>query len=70
VEIQQAEISGKTELAIAKLEADDALFEAQTAGMTPEQKAEYISLAKENLEVGCIKHSIAKVIRGSLIPCC
>jgi hypothetical protein len=47
VEIQQAEILGETELAIAKLEADDALFEAQTAGMTPEQKAEYIKFLRD-----------------------
>jgi hypothetical protein len=46
VEIQQAEILGETELAIAKLEADDALFDAQTAGMTPEQKAEYIKFLR------------------------
>ncbi|RUR78637.1 hypothetical protein DSM107007_42500 [Nostoc sp. PCC 7120 = FACHB-418] len=47
VEIQQAEILGETELAIAKLEADDALFDAQTAGMTPEQKAEYIKFLRD-----------------------
>ncbi|BAY42223.1 hypothetical protein NIES2111_66190 (plasmid) [Nostoc sp. NIES-2111] len=47
VEIQQAEILGETELAITKLEADDALFEAQTAGMTPEQKAEYIKFLRD-----------------------
>jgi hypothetical protein len=47
VEIQQAEILGETELAIAKLEADDALFDAQTAGMTPDQKAEYIKFLRD-----------------------
>lgn len=44
--IQQAEILAETELEIAKLEAQDSLFAAQTAGMTPEQVQEYVDFIR------------------------
>jgi hypothetical protein len=42
VDIQKAEIYAHTEIEVTQLEAQDSLMQAQTAGMTEEQKAEYI----------------------------
>ncbi|MBD2682273.1 MULTISPECIES: hypothetical protein [Nostoc] len=42
VDIQKAEIYANTEIEVTQMEASDAIFEAQTAGMSEEQKAEYI----------------------------
>ncbi|BBD63641.1 hypothetical protein NIES2109_65160 (plasmid) [Nostoc sp. HK-01] len=42
VDIQKAEIYAHTEIEVTQIEASDAIFEAQTAGMSEEQKAEYI----------------------------
>jgi hypothetical protein len=42
VDIQKAEIYAHTEIEVTQMEASDAIFEAQTAGMSEEQKAEYI----------------------------
>ncbi|MBD6619735.1 ATP-binding protein [Komarekiella sp. 'clone 1'] len=42
VDIQKAEIYAHTEIEVTQLEATDAIFSAQTAGMTEQQKAEYI----------------------------
>lgn len=47
VDIQKAEIYAHTEIEVTQMEATDAIFEAQTAGMTEEQKAEYILLLRE-----------------------
>jgi hypothetical protein len=47
VDIQKAEIYAHTEIEVAQLDATDALFSAQTAGMTEEQKAEYIKQLRE-----------------------
>ncbi|MBD3886545.1 hypothetical protein IFO70_33265 [Phormidium tenue FACHB-886] len=41
-----AELLGATELEIAQLEAEEAKFEAQTAGFTEEQKAEYVEFLR------------------------
>jgi hypothetical protein len=45
--IQKAEILGEAELDITKLEADDARFEAKTAGMSDEQKQEYVNFLRQ-----------------------
>lgn len=42
VDIQKAEIYANTEIEVTQMEASDAIFEAQTAGMSEQQKAEYI----------------------------
>jgi hypothetical protein len=42
VDIQKAEIYAHTEIEVTQMEASDAIFEAQTAGMSEQQKAEYI----------------------------
>ncbi|RCJ39090.1 hypothetical protein A6770_39060 [Nostoc minutum NIES-26] len=42
VDIQKAEIYAHTEIEVTQMEASDAIFEAQTAGMNEQQKAEYI----------------------------
>jgi hypothetical protein len=42
VDIQKAEIYAHTEIEVTQMEATDAIFEAQTAGMTEQQKADYI----------------------------
>jgi hypothetical protein len=47
VDIQKAEIYAHTEIEVTQMEASDAIFEAQTAGMTEEQKAEYIKQLRE-----------------------
>ncbi|MHC5717232.1 MAG: hypothetical protein ACYTX0_35240 [Nostoc sp.] len=47
VDITKAEIYSDVEIQVAQLDATDALFEAQTAGMTEEQKAEYIKQLRE-----------------------
>ncbi|MFW9263125.1 hypothetical protein [Nostoc sp. CALU 546] len=47
VDIQKAEIYAHTEIEVTQLEASDAIFEAQTAGMTEEQKADYIKQLRE-----------------------
>ncbi|MHC5676489.1 P-loop NTPase family protein [Nostoc sp.] len=47
IDIQKAEIYAHTEIEVTQMEAQDSLFEAQTAGMTEEQKAEYILLLRE-----------------------
>jgi hypothetical protein len=47
VDIQKAEIYAHTEIEVTQMEATDAIFEAQTAGMTEEQKAEYIKQLRE-----------------------
>lgn len=44
VVLQQAEILAQAEVEIAKLNAQDAIFDAETAGMTDEQKREYIAI--------------------------
>lgn len=46
IDIQKAEIYAHTEIEVTQMEAQDSLFEAQTAGMTEEQKAEYILLLR------------------------
>jgi hypothetical protein len=47
VDIQKAEIYAHTEIEVTQMEATDAIFEAQTAGMTEEQKAQYIKQLRE-----------------------
>ncbi|WP_230967899.1 hypothetical protein [Nostoc sp. WHI] len=47
VDIQKAEIYAHTEIEVTQMEATDAIFEAQTAGMTEQQKAEYILQLRE-----------------------
>ncbi|WDD35957.1 hypothetical protein PQG02_30905 (plasmid) [Nostoc sp. UHCC 0926] len=47
VDIQKAEIYAHTEIEVTQMEASDAIFEAQTAGMTEQQKAEYIKQLRE-----------------------
>jgi hypothetical protein len=47
VDIQKAEIYAHTEIEVTQMEASDAIFEAQTAGMSEEQKAEYIKHLRE-----------------------
>ncbi len=47
VDIQKAEIYAHTEIEVTQMEATDAIFEAQTAGMTEQQKAEYIKQLRE-----------------------
>ncbi|MBN3957458.1 hypothetical protein [Nostoc sp. NMS8] len=47
VDIQKAEIYAHTEIEVTQMEASEAIFEAQTAGMTEQQKAEYILLLRE-----------------------
>lgn len=42
VDITKAEIYAHTEIEVTQMEASEAIFEAQTAGMTEQQKAEYI----------------------------
>ncbi len=42
VDIQKAEIYAHTEIEVTQMEATDAIFSAQTAGMTEQQKAQYI----------------------------
>lgn len=44
--MQQAEILGQAEVEIAKLTAKDAIFDAETAGMTDEQKREYLEIIR------------------------
>ncbi|MBW4570949.1 MAG: type IV secretory system conjugative DNA transfer family protein [Tolypothrix carrinoi HA7290-LM1] len=46
VDIQKAEILGETEIKITQMEAKDAVFEAETAGMTEQQKQEYVNFLK------------------------
>lgn len=41
IRMEQAQALGEAEIGIAKLEASEALFEAETAGLTPEQRKEY-----------------------------
>ncbi|MBE9106261.1 hypothetical protein IQ229_15365 [Nostoc cf. edaphicum LEGE 07299] len=47
VDIQKAEIYAHTEIEVTQMEASDAIFEAQTAGMSEEQKADYIKQLRE-----------------------
>ncbi|NEU83860.1 ATP-binding protein [Nostoc sp. UIC 10630] len=47
VDITKAEIYAHTEIEVTQMEATDAIFEAQTAGMTDQQKAEYIKQLRE-----------------------
>ncbi|MHC5731272.1 MAG: hypothetical protein ACYTXY_45715, partial [Nostoc sp.] len=46
VDIQKAEILGETEIKITQMSANDAVFEAETAGMSEQQKQEYINFLK------------------------
>jgi hypothetical protein len=47
VDITKAEIYAHTEIEVTQMEATDAIFSAQTAGMTEEQKAQYIKQLRE-----------------------
>ncbi|MBE9209769.1 ATP-binding protein [Nostoc sp. LEGE 06077] len=47
VDIQKAEIYAHTEIEVTQMEASEAIFEAQTAGMTEEQKAQYVKQLRE-----------------------
>jgi hypothetical protein len=47
VDITKAEIYAHTEIEVTQMEASDAIFEAQTAGMTEQQKADYIKQLRE-----------------------
>jgi hypothetical protein len=47
VRLGQAELLGETEIEIARLEAEEIKFDAQTAGLTDEQKHEYIEFLKK-----------------------
>ncbi|MHC5739846.1 hypothetical protein [Nostoc sp.] len=47
VDITKAEIYSDVEIQVAQLDATDALFSAQTAGMTEQQKADYIKQLRE-----------------------
>ncbi|MBD2607966.1 hypothetical protein H6G81_26475 [Scytonema hofmannii FACHB-248] len=47
VDIQKAEILGETEILITQMEAKDAVFEAETAGMSEEQRQEYINFLRQ-----------------------
>jgi hypothetical protein len=47
LDIQKAEILGETEIKITQMEATDAVFEAETAGMTSEQRQEYINFLRQ-----------------------
>jgi len=45
--IQQAEILSKAELHLTQQDAEDAIFEAATAGMTPEQRQLYVDFLRQ-----------------------
>lgn len=47
VDIQKAEIYAQTEIEVTQMDAQDVIFEATTAGMTEQQKAEYIKQLRE-----------------------
>lgn len=47
IDIQKAEILGETEIKITQMEANDAVFEAETAGMSEEQRQEYINFLRQ-----------------------
>ncbi len=47
VDIQKAEIYAQTEIEVTQMDAQDVIFSAQTAGMTEQQKAEYIKQLRE-----------------------
>ncbi len=47
VDIQKAEIYAQTEIEVTQMDAQDVIFEATTAGMSEEQKAEYIKQLRE-----------------------
>ena len=47
VDIQKAEIYAQTEIEVTQMDAQDVIFEATTAGMTEEQKAEFILQLRE-----------------------
>jgi hypothetical protein len=47
VDITKAEIYAHTEIEVTQMEASEAIFEAQTAGMTEQQKQEYIKHLRE-----------------------
>ncbi|MBE9056345.1 type IV secretion system DNA-binding domain-containing protein [Sphaerospermopsis sp. LEGE 08334] len=44
--IQQAEILGEVEIKLTQLEAAETIFEAETAGMTEEQKQDYVNFVR------------------------
>ncbi|OKH16829.1 hypothetical protein FACHB389_35280 [Nostoc calcicola FACHB-389] len=46
VEIQKAEILAEVDIKISQMEANDLLFEAETAGMSEEQKREYVDFLR------------------------
>lgn len=46
VDIQKAEILAETDIQIAHLDAKETLFEAETAGMTKEEKREYVEFLR------------------------
>lgn len=46
-DIQKAEILSATDVEITQMDASDALFEAQTAGMTSDQKQQYIDFIRQ-----------------------
>jgi len=45
--IQQAEIFSQTEIQITQMEAEDAVFEAVTAGMTEQQRQQYVNFLRQ-----------------------
>jgi len=45
--IQQAEILSQTEIELTKMDAEDAVFEAVTAGMTEQQRQQYIDFMRQ-----------------------
>jgi hypothetical protein len=45
-QLQQVDLFSEAELEVARLETEDAKFEAQTAGMTEEQRQEYIEFLR------------------------
>lgn len=44
--VQQAEILGEVEIKLTQLEAAETIFEAETAGMTEEQKQDYVNFVR------------------------
>lgn len=47
VDLQKAEIYAQSEIEVIQMEAQDAIFEAKTAGMSESQKQEYINFIKQ-----------------------
>ncbi len=47
VDIQKAEIYAQSEIEVTQMDAEDAIFDAQTAGMSAAQKQEYVNFLRQ-----------------------